>query len=267
MQALNSFLRSRILAAAFIIGVLVLQGLLYHSGKVGGLESTVLCITGLVGVFLLFEIADFEKAKNQQFLVNVELNEVNRKYRDDLDNLRIVTDNAYHERNRLVALLARIFPSGLRKTEIDGWDPAWHNCVYIDTPAGQVSYHFHDREAELFEGLPPYPGKWDGHSKDTVHERWADPSTRAWLIPVDYIRRWAYERRNLAYNCIELRADEVASMLMHTEELDKLLDSFMEKRSVDDRQLMLDLRDLRATVNSQQRTFENSKLAWAAAGT
>ena len=62
-------------------------------------------------------------------------------------------DEAYYERNQLVAALARLFPSGLRKTDIEDWDPAWHNCVFIDLPTGQVSWHFHDREAHLFEGV------------------------------------------------------------------------------------------------------------------
>lgn len=80
-------------------------------------------------------------------------------------------DNAYTERNRLVALLARIYPSGLKKTNIEGWHPSWHNCVYIDLPTGQASWHFHDNDAHLFERLPPYDGEWDGHTTDEKYER------------------------------------------------------------------------------------------------
>lgn len=80
-------------------------------------------------------------------------------------------DAAYTERNRLVALLARIYPSGIRKTAIEGWDPCWHHCVFIDTPEGQLSWHYHDRDAELFAGLPPYTKEWDGHSSPEKYER------------------------------------------------------------------------------------------------
>jgi len=80
-------------------------------------------------------------------------------------------DNAYEERNRLVAYLARQFPSGLKKTAVEGWDQAWHNCVYIDTPDGQMSWHFHDRDAHLFDGLPPYEGDWDGHATEEKYQR------------------------------------------------------------------------------------------------
>lgn len=83
-------------------------------------------------------------------------------------------DEAYYERNQLVAALARLFPSGLRKTDIDEWDPAWHNCVFIDLPTGQVSWHFHDREAHLFEGLPAYERPWDGHSTQEKYKRVAN---------------------------------------------------------------------------------------------
>jgi hypothetical protein len=78
---------------------------------------------------------------------------------------------AYAERNRLVAYLARQFPSGIARTAIEGWEPEWHGCVYIDTPAGQLSWHYHDREAHLFADLPPYAGEWDGHTTEQKYER------------------------------------------------------------------------------------------------
>jgi len=80
-------------------------------------------------------------------------------------------DNAYVERNRLVAFLARLFPSGTRKTAIEGWDPAWHGCVFIDTPDGQMSWHYHERDAGLFADLPPYEKPWDGHTTPEKYER------------------------------------------------------------------------------------------------
>ena len=79
--------------------------------------------------------------------------------------------DAYAERNRLVALLARLYPSGIRKTEIPEWEPCWHNCVFIDTPEGQLSWHYHDREADLFADLKPYEKPWDGHSTPEKYAR------------------------------------------------------------------------------------------------
>ena len=80
-------------------------------------------------------------------------------------------DAAYLERNRVVAALARVFPSGVARTAIEGWSEDWHGCVYIDLPTGQVSWHFHDSQAYLFDGLPPYHGEWDGHDTDEKYRR------------------------------------------------------------------------------------------------
>lgn len=77
----------------------------------------------------------------------------------------------YTERNTLVAFLARQFTSGLRKTEIEGWDPEWHGCVFIDSPEGQLSWHYHDSDAHLFAGLPPYEKPWDGHTTAEKYTR------------------------------------------------------------------------------------------------
>jgi hypothetical protein len=73
-------------------------------------------------------------------------------------------DEAYRERNVLVWFLTCMFPAGIRKTDIEGWDKEWHNCVFIDTPHGQMAWHYHDREHHMFAHLPPYEKPWDGHS-------------------------------------------------------------------------------------------------------
>lgn len=85
--------------------------------------------------------------------------------------LRAEKDGAYLERNHLVAALSKLYPSGLRITNIPGWSADWHGCCMIDLPTGQISYHFHDSQAHLFAHLKPYAGEWDGHDKDVVHAR------------------------------------------------------------------------------------------------
>lgn len=95
---------------------------------------------------------------------------------------REVTDAAYQERNMLVAFLARVFPSGIARTSIEGWDPEWHGCVYIDTPKGQMSWHYHDRDAHLFAGLPAYTKPWDGHTTDEKYRRLAALSAAGFVV-------------------------------------------------------------------------------------
>lgn len=83
---------------------------------------------------------------------------------------QIEKDEIYRERNILVALLAQTYPSGIKKTAIDGWSPEWHNCVYIELPDGsQCSWHYHDDDSYLFENLPPYEKEWDGHTTENKY--------------------------------------------------------------------------------------------------
>lgn len=82
---------------------------------------------------------------------------------------REATNNAYKERNQLVALLSMLFPSGKAKTAIDGWDEAWHGCVYIDFPWGQASWHYHTNDEQMFAHLPPYTKPWDGHTTEAKY--------------------------------------------------------------------------------------------------
>ena len=79
------------------------------------------------------------------------------------------TNNAYKERNQLVALLSTLFPSGKAKTAIDGWDESWHGCVYIEFPWGQASWHYHTDDEWMFEHLPQYTMQWNGHTTDAKY--------------------------------------------------------------------------------------------------
>lgn len=87
-------------------------------------------------------------------------------------------DAAYLERNQVVAALAKAFPSGVARTAIEGWSEDWHGCVYIDLPTGQASWHYHDSQAYLFNGIPHYLGAWDGHDTPEKYRRLAALATR-----------------------------------------------------------------------------------------
>lgn len=93
--------------------------------------------------------------------------------------MRARKDAAYKERNRVVAAFAFMAAAmgwrvGIRPTKIDGWSADWHGCVWIDSPAGQMSWHYHDSHAGLFADLPVYDGpEWDGHTTPEKYERLA----------------------------------------------------------------------------------------------
>lgn len=85
-------------------------------------------------------------------------------------------DAAYLERNQVVVGLAALalrlgYQAGVAQTAIPGWEPEWHGCVYVDLPTGQVSWHFHQDNADLFAFLPPYAGSWDGHDTPEKYRR------------------------------------------------------------------------------------------------
>lgn len=123
--------------------------------------------------------------------------EIANELRELVSDLTEAKDQAYLERNHLVAALARLYPSGIRPTQIEGWNPEWQGCVYIDLPDNQqISYHYHDSQAELFEDLPAYTKPYNGHEKDAVHRAlnslWRYPQLVSMTDLLQYLTR---ERR------------------------------------------------------------------------
>jgi hypothetical protein len=87
-------------------------------------------------------------------------------------------DAAYWERNQCVAFLTKLsallhWPAWLGRHN-DGdvtWDRDWMNIVFINCPAGQLSWHIHDSELPLFDWLPRSDGPWDGHTTEEKYQR------------------------------------------------------------------------------------------------
>lgn len=79
-------------------------------------------------------------------------------------------DAAYRERAHLIALLTRLFPS---RWFADGEkDPEWP-IIYIDTPAGQLSWHISRNDLHLFADTVPIAeaNPWDGHDTTEKYRR------------------------------------------------------------------------------------------------
>ena len=68
----------------------------------------------------------------------------------------------YRERAHLVAFLTTLYPSG--GSYNDPEEPEY--CVvYVETPVGQMSWHIHPDDMDLFEGLCIMENHaWDGHT-------------------------------------------------------------------------------------------------------
>ncbi len=91
----------------------------------------------------------------------------------DADYERSQKDVAYHERDRLVAALAKLYPSHLARHEGDGWDDEWRNIVCVHLPAGQATWHIRDCELGWFAHLELRADHWDGHSTEEKYRRLA----------------------------------------------------------------------------------------------
>lgn len=97
---------------------------------------------------------------------------------DLVDSLRAEKHDAYAERNKLVAALSKLFPSGLAETAIPGWDPEWRWCVFVTLPTGQASWHIRESERPMFAHLPVSRGNlWDGHTTEEKYRRLAGLSS------------------------------------------------------------------------------------------
>lgn len=88
-------------------------------------------------------------------------------YRQRLAIVEGQKDAEHAERNKLVALVASLYPSWLgRHPHTDAtWEDDWRTIVIVQLPdAGQVSWHIHDSEIERFAFLDKQTGadyQWD----------------------------------------------------------------------------------------------------------
>jgi hypothetical protein len=84
-----------------------------------------------------------------------------------------MTDDVYRERACLVALVAALYPSV--RAYSDPHEPEW-SVVYVDSPAGQLSWHIAENDLDLFEHVEFVPtvhprAQWDGHTTEEKYRR------------------------------------------------------------------------------------------------
>lgn len=147
------------------------------------------------------------------------------QHEEHIDALAKEKNQAYLERNYMVSALARVYRSGIRDTDIEGWNPEWNGCVYIDLPTGQISFHYHSSQAFLFEKLPPWTERWDGHDKNEVFDRILRHNESVenqyhGMIPSAAIRAWAQSRIAITATNPDVRAEEHAMWQMIDGELE-----------------------------------------------
>jgi hypothetical protein len=106
----------------------------------------------------------------------------------ECETQRAAKDAAYEERNSLVAVLSKLWPSHRAQHPDDpSWDAEWRTIICIHSPVGQLTWHIHDSHRQLFAHLLDGESHWDGHSTAEKYQRLADlsapPAVRAQETP------------------------------------------------------------------------------------
>lgn len=52
--------------------------------------------------------------------------------------------------------------AGVGQDDREDQPKAWRVVLYVDTPAGQLSWHIAPNDQHMLEGIPEYDGTWDG---------------------------------------------------------------------------------------------------------
>lgn len=99
-----------------------------------------------------------------------------------IHELALQKETAYQERNQLVNVFAKMAASAGWKVWVaehqdapgeKPWDPEWLNVVFVDTPQGQVSWHIHEKEMDMFSWiqLRGIIIEWDEHTTEEKYRR------------------------------------------------------------------------------------------------
>ncbi|WP_160051269.1 hypothetical protein [Nocardiopsis sp. FR26] len=90
-----------------------------------------------------------------------------------------MADDVYRERARLAAYVAARHPSRLAYNDPD--EPDWP-VLYVDTPAGQLTWHLNPADLDLVAHVPIVApddpaARWDGHTTPEKYRRLAALTT------------------------------------------------------------------------------------------
>lgn len=105
------------------------------------------------------------------------------KCSEAIADLTAQKDAAYAERDKCLVLVALMAQRLGLKVGIgqhidkpgEQWGADWRNILFIELPAGQVSWHIHDSEAHMFYFVGAYDGEWDGHTTAEKYDRVLEP--------------------------------------------------------------------------------------------
>jgi hypothetical protein len=104
-----------------------------------------------------------------------EVRDAYQRVCEERDHLSSALRAVYTERARLVAFLAACY-GFTRALDMDDDE---YQIVYVSTPAGQMSWHIHVDDLDLFPDAPKDEyAEWDGHTTEVKYERLAGMTRR-----------------------------------------------------------------------------------------
>lgn len=94
-------------------------------------------------------------------------------FQTPIETLEAELKAVYRERAHLVGFLTTLFPSHFGHTDPSTPD---YGVATVDTPAGQMSWHIHDADADVIpdQAKQTEPIEWDGHSTEEKYARLRD---------------------------------------------------------------------------------------------
>lgn len=89
------------------------------------------------------------------------------------EQLKAEKHGAYSERNQLVAVLSKLWPSHWADHPADDltWDDEWRTIICIHSPVGQLTWHVKEDERWRFAHLSREAAHWDGHTTEEKYAR------------------------------------------------------------------------------------------------
>jgi hypothetical protein len=84
-------------------------------------------------------------------------------------------DNAYTERNYLVAVISKIWPSHMMMHQPEDdpdWDEKWRTVICVHVAGRRCGWHIHDSERHLFVHLDDSPVAVHGYDGMTTVEKY-----------------------------------------------------------------------------------------------
>lgn len=107
-----------------------------------------------------------------------EIETLDRRVNDLHDKIEELNDEIYMQKDRINsaytqrAIAAIAFAhtvlslggtAGIGRDGREDQPDEWRVVLYVDTPAGQMSWHIAPADQAMLEGLPQYTGTWDGN--------------------------------------------------------------------------------------------------------